>query len=183
MMADERRQAARGWLTALLPNAATKWPGDPGTLARLRRAPSSIAALTEAETLRLWKLLEGRRDQLSRIGSTARVLAHVRNIASPARRRGALARTLGPGTFGDYETAKLKRLRFERLLATREEEDLTRAMIRLVQLAGREAPIDPGDLAVSILDWDDERTRIDWALAYHDPDRMPVESAVAAEAA
>lgn len=177
-------QAARAWWRSLQPDPRGRLPGDPATLARLRRAASSAQALAEAETLRLWQLLGVNCDRLERVGTVARVLAHVRMAAEPSGRSGALARSLGPKEFGRNETARLKRLRFERLLATREEEELARAMIRLVQLAGRETPIDPGDLAASILAWDDERTRIDWAFAYHDPTSAPaVETAAPEEAA
>jgi CRISPR system Cascade subunit CasB len=160
--------AARAWWRSLQPDSPRKRPGDPATLARLRRAATSTQALAEAETLRLWALLGVDRDRLARVGTVARVLAHVR-MAAEQGRRGSLVRSLGPTEFGKYETAKLKRLRFERLLATREEEELARAMIRLVQLAGRETAIEVGDLAVSILAWDEDTTRIAWALAYHDP--------------
>lgn len=169
---DRRAQAARAWWQRLQPNPSARRPGDPATLARLRRAASSTQALTEAETLRLWALLEVEDGWLLRVGTVARVLAHVRVAGEPGR-RGSLVRALGPREFGKDETARLKRLRFERLLATREEEDLARAMIRLVQLAGRETPIDVGDLAAAILTWDDEATRIAWAFAYHDPGAAP----------
>lgn len=170
---NHHANAARGWWRSLQPDPQRKRPGDPATLARLRRAASSTQALAEAETLRFWALLGVGRDRLARVGTVARVLAYVRTAAEPSRRPGALARELGPKEFGRYETAKLKRLRFERLLATREEEELARAMIRLVQLAGRETPIDPGGLAASILAWDEEATRIAWAFAYHDPTGAP----------
>lgn len=179
---DHHANAARRWWRALQPDLRTNRPGDSATLARLRRAASSTQALAEAETLRLWALLGVDRDRLQRVGTVARVLAHVRTAAEQGR-RGALARSLGPTEFGRYETAKLKRLRFERLLATREEEELARAMIRLVQLAGRETAIDPGDLAASILAWDKDATRIAWAFAYHDPTSAPPADAATEDAA
>jgi CRISPR system Cascade subunit CasB len=169
---DRYAQAAGTWWRRLQPDRPAKRPGDPATLARLRRAASSTQALAEAETLRLWQLLEVEYRWLSRVGTVARVLAHVRTAGEPGR-RGSLVRALGPREFGKDETARLKRLRFERLLAMREEEDLARAMIRLVHLAGRETPIDVGDLAASILTWDEEVTRIAWAFAYHDPGAAP----------
>lgn len=168
---DVRAQVAHTWWQRLQPDPGRRWPGDPATLARLRRTASSAQALAEAETLRLWAELGADRDRLARVGTVARVLAHVRTAGGPAR-RGALVRALGPTEFGRYETARLKRLRLERLLATREEEELARAMARLVQLAGKDTPIDPGELAASILAWDEERTRIEWAFAYHDPNRL-----------
>ena len=168
---DVRAQVARAWWRRLQPAPDRHWPGDQVTLARLRRAASSTQALAEAETLRLWAELGVGRSQLARVGTVARVLAQVRTAGGSAR-RGALVRALGPTEFGRYETARLKRLRLERLLATREEEELARAMARLVQLAGKETPIDPGELAASILAWEEERTRIEWAFAYHDPNRL-----------
>lgn len=164
---EAQANVARAWLRPLQPDLLGKRPGDSATLARLRRAASSAQALAEAETVRLWKLLEVERDRLERVGTVARVLAHVRATAAPGR-CGSLVRDLGPKEFGRNETAKLKRLRLERLLATREEEELVRAMVRLVQLAGKETPIDSGDLAASILAWDEEQTRIAWAFAYYD---------------
>jgi CRISPR type I-E-associated protein CasB/Cse2 len=163
---DAHAATARRWWLRLKPDPARGRPGDPATLARLRRAGSTTQALAEAETLRLWATLDLERDRLARVATIARVLAHIRAAEPPVRLRGALVRSLGPRPDGEV---KLKRLRFERLLATREEEDLARAMTRLVQLAGRDTPIDPGDLAAAILAWDEERTRIDWAIAYHDP--------------
>jgi CRISPR system Cascade subunit CasB len=176
---EDHARAARDWWRRLQPDPQGTRPGDPATLARLRRAASAAQALAEAETLRLWASLGVEHRRLARVGTVARVLAHVRRAAD-AQRRGALARSLGPTAFGKDETARLKRLRFERLLATREEEELARAMIRLVQLAGRETPIDVGDLAASILAWDAEATRIAWAFAYHDPSSPPAADAVAA---
>lgn len=168
---DVRAQVARAWWRRLQPDAGGHWPGDPATLARLRRVASSAQALAEAETLRLWAELGVNHDRLARVGTVARVLAHVRTAGGPAL-RGALVRALGPTEFGRYETGRLSRLRLERLLATREEEELARAMARLVQLAGKDAAIDPGELAASILAWDEERTRVEWAFAYHDPNRL-----------
>ena len=169
---DAHAVTARRWWLRLQPDDARGRRGDPATLARLRRAGSAMQALAEPETLRLWAELGVDRKRLRRVATVARVLAHVR-AAGPPGRPGALVRAVGPTEFGKGESAKLKRLRFERLLATGEEEDLARAMTRLVQLAGREAAIDPGDLAASIMAWDDERTRIDWAIAYHDPSSAP----------
>lgn len=170
---EDYAKVARKWWRALQPGQPNDRPGDPATLARLRRAGTSTQALAEVETLRLWKGLGVERKRLARVATVARVLAHVRAAGEPGR-RGALVRGLGPTEFGKNETARLKRLRFERLLATHDEEDLARAMIRLVQLAGRETPIDPGDLAASILAWDEEGMRIAWAYAYHDPANAPV---------
>ena len=135
---DGHAATARRWWMRLQPDDARGRRGDPATLARLRRAGSAMQALAEPETLRLWAELSVDRERLRRVATVARVLAHVRE-AGPPGRRGALVRAVGPTEFGKAETAKLKRLRFERLLATREDEDLARAMTRLVQLAGQQS--------------------------------------------
>ena len=82
---EGKASAARAWWRFLQPDArSSRHPGDPASLARLRRAVSSVQALAEAETLRLWRLLEVDCDRLERVGTVARVLAHVRTEAHPA---------------------------------------------------------------------------------------------------
>jgi CRISPR system Cascade subunit CasB len=56
-------------------------------------------------------------------------------------------------------------LRFKRLLAATEDQDLMIAFRRAVALAGKRN-IDVGDVAVSLLDWSDRR-RMRWAFDYY----------------
>jgi CRISPR system Cascade subunit CasB len=59
----------------------------------------------------------------------------------------------------------MSRLRFNRLLAATEDQDLMAAFRRAVMLAGARN-INVGDVAASILDWS-ERRRMQWAFDYY----------------
>jgi CRISPR system Cascade subunit CasB len=156
-------EIARRWWTSLQPARERGYRGDPGALARLRRA-SLIDAMTEPVTVRLHRELGLARQCFSRAALVACVLAHVRED-EPRRRVG---RAAGPQSSG--ATGVLSALRFRRLLNMRDEEDCSIAFRRLVALLKDKVNI--ADLAESLLDWDDEekgdRRRTRWAFDYYD---------------
>jgi CRISPR system Cascade subunit CasB len=164
-------QIARRWWEMLhdstgkdgTPNPAR----DPAALARLRRAARPIDALEEPSVFDLYKKLGFNRydvdRRLPRVAVVAAVLAHVRADAAPEsngfRRR--FADLLGQGA----ERPLMSALRFKRLLAATEDQDLMIAFRRAVALAGKRN-INVGDVAESVLDWSDRR-RMRWAFDYY----------------
>jgi len=177
---EELAKVVRAWWQALQPqptgNAQQRSEGGArrAGLARLRRAPSTMAALLEPEVIDLCRRLKPFDVEHARAATIARILAHVRSAQPATGQRGALVRVLGPKSNDkNGEGAVLKRLRLERLLDTTGEEELARSMIRLLQLAGRDRPIDIGDLAASVADWNQDQVRIAWAYAYYDVDSAP----------
>jgi CRISPR system Cascade subunit CasB len=75
------------------------------------------------------------------------------------RRR--FAEMLGQGR----ERPLMRELRFKRLLAATEDQDLMISFRRAITLVGARN-IDVGDVAASLLDWSDRR-RIRWAFDYY----------------
>lgn len=163
--------AARSWWRALQPydeQEKRNWTSDRGAVARLRRAASPADALVEPAVLDLYRKLGFRRlsgDRLALTAVAAMTLAHARK---ETRQHPAAA--VGRARFEDkqFETAAMKPMRFQRLLAARAPDDLARGMRRLVQLAGNE--IDVGQLAADILKWRDDEAgdgvRTRWAYEY-----------------
>ncbi len=160
-------QVARRWWE-MLQNTRNGTPNptrDPAALARLRRAATPIDALEEPSVFDLYKKLGFSRSEvdrrLPRVAAAAAVLAHIRTDAEPGggyRRR--FAEMLGQG-----ERPIMSPLRFKRLLAATEDQDLMIAFRRAVMLAGARN-INVGDVAASILDWSDRR-RMRWAFDYY----------------
>jgi CRISPR system Cascade subunit CasB len=66
---------------------------------------------------------------------------------------------------GQGERPPMSPLRFKRLLAATEDQDLMAAFRRAIRLAGAHN-INVGDVAESILDWS-ERRRMRWAFDYY----------------
>lgn len=144
--------------------AATAWwsalqePPHRGDRAALSRCSSTVDVRFQpswhdlarrvggAETLSVWE-----QQQLAVVGA---VLAHVRTLAS-----GSVAAAMGVG-----ERPAVSDLRFRRLLATKDPEELRVAMIRAVHLLGRAANVEV--LADSIFTWGDPR-RLQWAEDYY----------------
>jgi CRISPR system Cascade subunit CasB len=163
---------ARSWWRSLQPydeQGQSNWSGDRGALARLRRASTPSDALLEPAVLDLYRRLgfsslSGERLALTAVA--AMVLAHARKDTRGVHPAHAVGRV----TFADkeFETAAMKPLRFQRLLAARAPEELAHYMRRLVQLAGND--IDVGRLAADIVSWrDDEagdQVRTRWAYEY-----------------
>jgi hypothetical protein len=123
-------EIARRWWTSLQPARERGYRGDPGALARLRRA-SLIDAMTEPVTVRLHRELGLTRQTFSRAALVACVLAHVREDEPRLK----VARAAGPQSSG--ETGVLSALRFRRLLNMRGEEDCSIAFRRLAALLGK----------------------------------------------
>jgi CRISPR system Cascade subunit CasB len=141
---------------------------DPAALARLRRAATPIDALEEPSVFDLYnKLGFGRHDlevRLPRVAAVAAVLAQIRKDAEPNNNgfRRRFAELLG--SQGE-ERPLMSPLRFKRLLAAIEDQELLIAFRRAVALA-RARNIDVGDVASSMLDWS-ERRRMRWAFDYY----------------
>jgi CRISPR system Cascade subunit CasB len=157
--------AALNWWRELQPDPDRKIPqdrsGDRAALARLRRAGSLAEVMAEEATIDLWRRLGNASDQqLARVAVIAHVLAHVREHTDQR-----VMRRVGRQSYDDADSAKLtlKPIRFRRLLASRDDDELMREMRRLVQLADRR--LDVGHLAASLLFWSDT-TRARWAFDY-----------------
>jgi CRISPR system Cascade subunit CasB len=167
------QRVAREWWEQLQPSRADDEPnpsGDRGALARLRRAGNLAEIMAEEATLDLYHRFGFTREEaarrLPRVAAIVHVLAHVRSDEKPGedgRRRSAIA-AVGRQSSSDEDSAKLKPIRFRRLLAARDNDELMREMRRLVALADR--TINVGDLAASLLWWNDT-TRTRWAFDYH----------------
>lgn len=170
---DERKptigSVALGWWSSLQPEARPdgRRGGNPGALARLRRAGLLDAVMEEATIDLFHRLRDVPRGAalgqllVERAALIAAVLAHVRDretrkVAAVAGEKSGDQRVLSP-------------LRLRRLFATRSPADCLIAFRRLVALLGKEANV--ADLAESLFDWPDEfrgdgqRTR--WAFDYY----------------
>ena len=168
---DKEAADAARWWRLLRPQeleSGARLPGDRATVARLRRASSLMEAATEPATATLFKALgfkNATRD-LPRAALVAAVLAHVRDDD-----RATLARALGSPADGSADEARLKPLRFKRLVAAREPDDLLIAFRRTVAILGHTANVK--DLARSLIAWTDpdERqadiARTRFAFDYH----------------
>ena len=169
---SNRASVARRWWRALQPYRGDGSPnptGDRAALAQLRRAADIKDILVDEAVIELHRQLgfEGRSADktLPWVAATASALAHVRE---DDRRRPA--RAVGRASFEDknFETAAMKPLRFRRLLAAREPDEVAREMRRLVQLA--EGKLDVGTLATAILAWPHpewgDSVRTHWAYDY-----------------
>jgi len=120
-----------------------------------------MAAIAEPAVFDLYRGLGfGRSDidrWLSRVGVLAAVLAHIRTDASTdGGHRRRFAEMLG----GDPPL--MSPLRFKRLLAATNDQDLLIVFRRAVALAGAKN-ISVEDVAASLLDWSDRR-RMRWAF-------------------
>ncbi len=144
------------------PAASDPWKkkGNPGALARLRRASNPVEALAEARTMTLAKRLgvrPGEYQTLARVWAMAAVLAHVKEHDGSKN----MSEMLGPPKEG--EQGVMSELRFHRLIAASEPADLMRQMRNAVKLLKGTANIE--DLANAIYWWGD-KTRINWTYAY-----------------
>jgi CRISPR system Cascade subunit CasB len=165
-------ERTRGWWQDLQPTKTNGEPnpsGDRAALARLRRAAGPAEALAEEATLALFRRLGLSSEdyfRLPRVALIAVVLAHVRADTEPGADgfRAPAARAVGRISAEDADSAKMSPLRFRRLLACREEEELAREMRRLVALA--DGKINVGDLAASLFFWG-EKVRQRWAFEYY----------------
>lgn len=163
----ERAAAARRWWRSLQPDEQTGQRGDRATLARLRRAGNVLEAAAEPAAGDLFitlKLGQPERD-LARAALVAAVLAHVRSDDGTD----TVARAIGTPRGGDDTTALLTPLRFKRLIAAREPDDLLISFRRAVAILGD--TVNVKDLARQLLAWTDERhsdrARTLFAFDYH----------------
>lgn len=155
--ADRLGRLARTWWRSLQrrPDGSG---GDPGALARLRRAGTALGAATEPATLELCRSLGLGWTGLERAAVAAAVLAHVREDVpgtSAARQLGPPSRNL---------PAVMSWLRLRRLIQAETGDDQITAFRRAVALAG--GRLNVSDLGCSLIDWNDSRRRR-WIYAYH----------------
>jgi CRISPR system Cascade subunit CasB len=146
------------------PHPALAWWQDlqrgRGGVARLKRAMPTDAMMLEP-TLRLFTWLGyTKRLKLPRVATLACVLASVREHA-PGQR---FANTIGRKTLDDAESAKLKPLRFQRLVTAASEDEITLAFRRALAIAG--PVVDVADLAKLILYFDNDSTKRNLTFDY-----------------
>jgi len=158
------RAGAWEWWRALTPNPP-QHDGDRAARARLRRCATIAEAMSEPETLSLFRRCAADTPHdLPATALVAAILSHVRED----RPDQTLARQIGPDDPEKPETALLKPLRFRRLLDATDPEDALIAFRRLVSLA--EGAVNVRDLADALLDWTDDRRgdarRRRWIFAY-----------------
>lgn len=163
-MSERDDLEAADWWAGLVPveDGAQPVPGGKrAALARLRRANDPLEVMMEPDALRLVQRLSTFRadsDRVVRVAVLAGVLAVVRkHVQDP------ITSILGRPSL-DNETAKLSEGRFRRILQT-PANDLLGPMRRLVRLANCEVNVP--DLAKSILDWDEPKTKQRWIFDYY----------------
>ena len=132
---------------------------DRATMAELRRCHRPTDALFVPATLSLLQRLPPELRESNRALALAAVLGHVRKH-DPER----IARRIGRTSFDATDSAELSEGRFRRLLQSEGDEELQRAMARLVRFMKQRVNVQ--DLARSILFWND-KTRRDWVFDYY----------------
>lgn len=162
------RKVLHQWWWRLLIEDGPERPPRRGERAELRRCHTlAQVALDKAFN----DLLRGLREKDVDLGR------HVQGLAAAARvlmevREEAPGLTLGklmarPGK--DPKKGAVSGLRFRRLLAVDDLEDLAQALIRAVRLCGEQAPVLA--LAADVFDWADpkqrEKVRQRWAYDYY----------------
>jgi CRISPR type I-E-associated protein CasB/Cse2 len=154
--------------------------GDPGALARLRRARSPLEAMQVPQAIELVRRLgavprDGRAadGRLRAALDLARVLAHIREhdpLHHPMRAAGwkRFAGMRREADAGD-DRPRLAEARFRRLLLTGDGEERVAAFTRLVKLLGGAVKVD--DLARDFVAWNDpergDLVRERWAFLYY----------------
>jgi CRISPR system Cascade subunit CasB len=141
--------------------------GNPGALARLRRADLAGAAM-EGVTIDLFRSLAPvsklSRDVLfERAALIAAVLAHVRENDDSKVAAAAAGEKISE------DQRRMHPLRLRRLLAAQSDADCVIAFCRLVALLGKRVNV--ADLAESLLEWPDavrgDKRRRRWAFDYY----------------
>jgi CRISPR system Cascade subunit CasB len=151
--------AAAPWWRELQPDPGVRRRGDRAALARLRRCASVAEAMQEEATVALFRrVVASGPGDLPGVALAAAVLAHVRDD-----KLGTVARTVGPVSPDQPDTAVLKPLRFRRLMEADGHDERLTAFRRLVALAGGALPV--ADLAAALLDWSEHRRRR-WVYDY-----------------
>lgn len=132
---------------------------DRAAMAELRRCHRPTDALFVPATLSLLQRLPPELRESNRALALAAVLGHVREH-DPER----IARRIGRTSLDATDSAELSEGRFRRLLQSEGDEELQRAMTRLVRFMKQQVNV--RDLAKSILFWDDQIRR-DWVFDYY----------------
>src|SRR5262245_38762838 len=163
--------AARAWWASLTPQPAQNGgiaSGDRAALARLRRAASIIEAVAEPATADLYRRVGLAKSEqgAQRTALVAAVLAHVRKDDPTP-----IANAIGSRR-GDNDTAALLTpLRFKRLVAAREADELLIAFRRVVSILGDQASVrDLARLLLGFTDPDERQANISrtrFAFDYH----------------
>lgn len=159
---------ALGWWSSLQPEPRQdgRRGGNPGALARLRRADLSAAAMEEVTFdlfRRLSPVVKLQRELLfERTALIAAVLAHVREHDKSRKVAAAAGEKAG-------DQFVLHPLRLRRLFAAHTTADCLIVFRRLVALLGQRANV--ADLAESLFDWPDDlrgdKRRTRWAFDYY----------------
>ena len=153
-------RAAANWWRELQPDPSGRRPGDRAALARLRRCGTVAEAMLDQATIALFRRCGATGpDDLPAIALAAAVLAHVREDAPKL----PVARQLGPDQPDKPETAKLKPLRFRRVMEAATPDERLIALRRMVALAG--GRLNVRDLTDALLIWNDRR-RQRWVYDY-----------------
>lgn len=168
---DEQADASWTWWDSLQPHDRNgcSVPGDRAAVARLKRASSILDAAAEPEAANLFRKLEFQRHaaerDLWRSALVAAVLAHVRKDDKSQ----SLAVAIGAPRGAAEATALVSPLRFKRLVAAREPDELLIAFRRIVAQLGNSANVK--DLARQLLLFTTEHhgdiARTRFAFAYH----------------
>lgn len=171
MTFDEQADAAWTWWDSLQPHDRNgrPVPGDRAAVARLKRASSVLDAAAEPETAKLFRKLEFQRHaadrDLWRAAIVAAVLSHVRKDDKSQ----GIAAAIGAPRGAAEATALVSPLRFKRLVAAREPDELLIAFRRIVAQLGNSANVK--DLARQLLlftsDHQGDLARTRFAFAYH----------------
>jgi CRISPR system Cascade subunit CasB len=170
---EQKKTAAQWWQTLqpYWPNGKPNPTSDRAALARLRRG-DLLAAATDPVTMELFRALGCRRqEELPNVALCAAVLANVREN----RKEEHPARTLGPLPGEPAEQAKMKPLRFRRLIEAEDPEERLILLRRAVQLAGDNLNV--AELASACLSWTTER-RQRWIFEYYAAGRAAPATAI-----
>ena len=154
--------ACVAWWRRLQPNLPDGSPnptGDRGTIARLRRCASVTEAMQEKAAIDLFHALgcKNPRD-LTVVGLAAAVLATVRQ-ADTVR----FPRAIGPTDPAHPETARVKPLRFRRLMEAATPDERLMAFRRAIGLVDGAANL--FSLSEALLNWNED-LRLRWIYEY-----------------
>lgn len=161
---------AWGWWKSLQPSDDNGQRGDRATLARLKRASSILEVMSEPAAAELYRRIGFKHasTDLPRAALVAAVLAHVRK---DDEKHTPFARAIGAPRGGEDSQQLVTPLRFKRLVAARDPDDLLIAFRRAVAILGDKANV--FDLARTILAFTDpidnraDIARTQVAFAYH----------------
>jgi CRISPR type I-E-associated protein CasB/Cse2 len=158
---------AQGWWERLQPGQNRRG-GDPGALARLRRADLASAMMEEA-TVSLFRAIAPCCPKIpkallfERVAVIAAVLANVRQ--DDERPIAAACSASRPGS----DRPRVSTLRMQQIYAAESTDECLLAFSRLADLLDGKMNI--ADAAETLLDWPDEwrrdRRHIEWSHAYH----------------